>query len=113
VTELAGDRLVMMLDVEKVLSETTTQDDQYLFKGIEPIADVKYTVFFADDSSVARKQIERTLEVLGVPYVGSINGRMAWEELQKVARHAQATGRQVNELVSLVLTDVEMPEMDG
>jgi len=113
VTELADKKLVMMLDVEKVLSETTTQDDQHLFKGIEPLEGTQHTVYFADDSSVARKQIERTLDVLGVPYVGSLNGRMAWEELQKAAHHAQATGRKVSELVSLVLTDVEMPEMDG
>ncbi len=113
VTELADKKLVMMLDVERVLSETTTQDDQHLFKGIEPLEDAQHTVYFADDSSVARKQIERTLDVLGVPYVGSLNGRMAWEELQKAAHHAQATGRKVSELVSLVLTDVEMPEMDG
>lgn len=113
VTELKDNKLVMMLDVEKVLAETTTQDDQYLFKGIEPIEGSAHTVYFADDSSVARRQIERTLEVLGVPYVGSINGRMAWEELQKAARFAESTGRKVSDVVSLVLTDVEMPEMDG
>lgn len=113
VTELKDNKLVMMLDVEKVLAETTTQDDQYLFKGIEPIEGSSHTVYFADDSSVARRQIERTLDVLGVPYVGSINGRMAWEELQKAARFAESTGRKVSDVVSLVLTDVEMPEMDG
>ncbi|MCC4116879.1 chemotaxis protein [Aromatoleum toluclasticum] len=113
VTELKDNRLVMMLDVEKVLAETTNQDDQYLFKGIEPIEGSTHTVYFADDSSVARRQIERTLEVLGVPYVGAINGRMAWEELLKAARFAEATGRNVSDVVSLVLTDVEMPEMDG
>ncbi|MBD5801620.1 Chemotaxis protein CheV [Azoarcus sp. Aa7] len=113
VTELKDNKLVMMLDVEKVLAETTTQDDQYLFKGIEPIEGSSHTVYFADDSSVARRQIERTLDVLGVPYVGSINGRMAWEELQKAARFAETTGRKVSDVVSLVLTDVEMPEMDG
>ena len=113
VTELPGERLVMMLDVEKVLSETTTQDDPLLFRGIEPLDDAAQTVYFADDSSVARKQIERTLEALGVPYVGSINGRAAWQELQKIATHADVTGRKVSELVGLVLTDVEMPEMDG
>lgn len=113
VTELKDNKLVMMLDVEKVLAETTNHDDQYLFKGIEPIEGSTHTVYFADDSSVARRQIERTLDVLGVPYVGSINGRMAWEELQKAARYAESTGRKVSDVVSLVLTDVEMPEMDG
>jgi two-component system chemotaxis response regulator CheV len=113
VTELPGNKLVMMLDVEKVLSETTRYDDEFLFKGIQPLEGGEYTVYFADDSSVARKQIERTLNVLGVPYVGAINGRMAWQELQKVASHAESTGRKAKDLVSLVLTDVEMPEMDG
>ena len=113
VTELKDNKLVMTLDVEKVLAETTNHDDQYLFKGIEPIEGSTHTVYFADDSSVARRQIERTLDVLGVPYVGSINGRMAWEELQKAARYAESTGRKVSDVVSLVLTDVEMPEMDG
>ncbi|MBL8460425.1 chemotaxis protein [Zoogloea sp.] len=114
VTELPGPKLVMLLDVEKVLSETTRYDDEFLFKGIEPIeSDDSITVYFADDSSVARKQIERTLDVLGVRYVGTVNGRAAWEELEKLASYAAASGRKVKELVALVLTDVEMPEMDG
>lgn len=114
VTELPGPKLVMLLDVEKVLSETTRYDDEFLFKGIEPIeSDGSITVYFADDSSVARKQIERTLDVLGVRYVGTVNGRAAWDELEKLASYAAASGRKVKELVALVLTDVEMPEMDG
>ncbi len=113
VTELADDRLVMMLDVEKVLSETARYDDELQFKGIDPINGESRMVFFADDSSVARKQIELTLEKLDVPYQATINGRQAWEELQKIARHAQATGRTVADIISVILTDVEMPEMDG
>ncbi len=114
VTELPGPRLVMMLDVEKVLSETTRYDDDLMFKGIEPIASEEpVTVYFADDSSVARKQIERTLDTLGVRYVGSVNGRAAWDELQKLAHYAESSGRKIRDLLQMVLTDVEMPEMDG
>ncbi len=114
VTELPGPKLVMLLDVEKVLSETTRYDDEFLFKGIDPIvADEPLTVYYADDSSVARKQIERTLDALGVRYVGSVNGRQAWTELEKLASYAASSGRKVKDMVALVLTDVEMPEMDG
>ena len=113
VTELKDNKLVMMLDVEKVLAETTNQDDQHLFKAIRPLENSSATVYFADDSSVARKQIERTLDAMGVAYVGAVNGRMAWEELQKAARQAEAAGLRASDVVSLVLTDVEMPEMDG
>lgn len=113
VTELRDNRLVMMLDVERVLAETTSYDDDFLFQGIKPLDRPDVTVLFTDDSSVARSQIERTLTALGVKYVGTINGRLAWEELQKIAAHAEAMGKPVKEMVQLVLTDVEMPEMDG
>lgn len=112
ITELPDNRLVMMLDVEKVLAETAKYDEAMLFNGIEPVEDDRIVVF-ADDSAVARGQIERTLNVLGIEYVSAINGRRAVEELQKIAAHAQSTGRSVRELVSVILTDVEMPEMDG
>lgn len=113
VTELPDGRLVMMLDVEKVLSETTNYDEEIVYRNIKPLSDPTLTVFFADDSVVARKQITRTLEAMNVKYVGAINGREAWNELEKIATYALASGRKVSDLVSLVLTDVEMPEMDG
>ncbi len=113
VTELADGRLVMMMDVEKVLSATTNYDEESVYRNIKPLNDPKLTVFFADDSVVARKQIMRTLDAMNVKHVGAINGREAWNELEKVATYAQASGQNINDLVSLVLTDVEMPEMDG
>ncbi|MFB0934656.1 MAG: chemotaxis protein [Propionivibrio sp.] len=113
VTELPDGRLVMMMDVEKVLSETTKYDDEVVYRNIKPLNDPSLTVFFADDSVVARKQIVRTLNAMHVKYVEAINGRAAWEELEKIAAYAQASGQQVSDLVSLILTDVEMPEMDG
>jgi two-component system chemotaxis response regulator CheV len=113
VTELPDGRLVMMMDVEKVLSETTNYDEEAVFRNIKPLNDPSLTVFFADDSIVARKQITRTLDAMNVKYVGAINGREAWNELEKVAAYAQSSGQQITDLISLVLTDVEMPEMDG
>lgn len=113
VTELADHRLVMMLDVEKVLAETTNIDDEYMFKDIKPVEAESATVFFADDSSVARSQIQRTLDAMKVPYNAAVNGRQAWDELDRVANYAISHGRNVRDSVALVLTDVEMPEMDG
>lgn len=50
---------------------------------------------------------------MNVKYVEAINGRAAWEELERIAAYAQVSGQAEPDLVSLVLTDVEMPEMDG
>jgi CheY-like chemotaxis protein len=70
-------------------------------------------VFYCDDSSVARKQIERTLVAMGVKGLAAVNGRQMWEEMEKVATYAQSVGKPASSIISLVLTDIEMPEMDG
>jgi len=103
----------MMMDVEKILSETTNYDDEIVYRNIKPLENPGLTVFFADDSAVARRQIQRTLEAMGVKYVAAINGLEAWVELEKMATYAVASGQRVIDLISLVLTDIEMPEMDG
>lgn len=113
VTELQDNRLVMMLDVERVLAETAKADDTMLFSNIPSLGREDLTVLYADDSSVARGQIERTLSAMGVRGISAVNGRAAWDELQRLATFAEAAGRHVKDYVQLVLTDVEMPEMDG
>jgi len=113
VTELADGRLVMMMDVEKVLSETSRFDDDYLFNNISPIEVDNRTIFFADDSSVARNQISRTLDAMNIRGISANNGRQAWDELQKIAAQADVAHVPVTSYIQLILTDVEMPEMDG
>ncbi len=113
ITELKDNRLVMMMDVEKVLSETSNFDkDEVIFKNVKPLGKER-TVFFVDDSSVARGQIARTLDVMQVKYISAINGRQAWEELVKMADFADSTGTPLKNFFQAILTDVEMPEMDG
>ena len=92
VTELPDGRLVMMMDVEKVLSETTNYDEEIVYRNIKPLNDPTLTVYFADDSVVARNQITRTLEAMNVKYVAAMNGREAWNELEKVAAYAETSG---------------------
>jgi len=114
VSELADKRLLMMVDVEKVLAEMHPQENDLIYRSIKKIEQESLgTVFFADDSLVARKLVERTLETMGVRHYGSINGRETWDALEKTAARAAVTGRPTSDFVSLVITDIEMPEMDG
>lgn len=112
VTELPDGRLVMLMDVEKILAETTQTDDEHIFAAV-PAAKPGHTIFFCDDSPIARKQIERTLQAMGVSYHFATNGRAAWEDLRKLADQADAQHKPLTQLIQLILTDVEMPEMDG
>lgn len=114
VTELDNGKLVMMLDVEKVLAETTAGATQIDVNTI--IQDKNFvtkTVYFADDSVVARRQIEMTLDAMQVRHMHAINGKRAWDDLLRLAQSAEIQGKTVRDLVQLILTDVEMPEMDG
>jgi len=114
ITELKDKRLVMMLDVEKVLSETGHfGSDEMIFNSVKQLGKENCTVFFADDSSVARNQIARTLEAMGIKHLSAINGRKAWEELTRMADYANTSNTPLKDLVQVILTDVEMPEMDG
>jgi len=113
VADLQDDRIVMILDVEKILDETTGRTtDPHLFDGIEKV-DVPARMFFADDSSVARTQIEMTMDRMGIQHISAKNGKQAWEMLSKIAAEAEAEGRSVADKLDFILTDVEMPEMDG
>jgi two-component system chemotaxis response regulator CheV len=114
VTELADGRLVMMIDVERVLADTTdSAATEFMYRSIVPLGVPDRTVLFADDSSVARKQISHTLHAMEVRQIEAHNGRQAWDELERIAHHAANTGEPIANYLQAVLTDVEMPEMDG
>ena len=113
VTELPDKRIVMIIDVEKVLAETEgVGEDPTLFAGIEAL-EQPATILFADDSVVARKQITATLDHLGVRHIGTKNGEEAWKKLLELADRSDASHVPMYEIVSAILTDVEMPGMDG
>jgi two-component system chemotaxis response regulator CheV len=113
VTELEDKRIVMVIDVEKVLAETTGKlEDNTAFEGMEKTGN-DATVLYVDDSSVARTQIAKTLDTLGVKHMAAKNGEEAWERLQEIAERAELMKVPVSNLVQLVLTDIEMPGMDG
>ena len=113
VTELKDGRIVMMMDVEKILAETSSYADDLNISALTPLELGEKTIFFADDSVVARKQIQKTLEALGLKYMFATNGKEAWQELQKLAARADVLHQPAKEYIQLILTDVEMPEMDG
>ncbi|MDJ0740253.1 MAG: chemotaxis protein [Gammaproteobacteria bacterium] len=114
VAELRDQRLVMIMDVEKVLAETSRfYDDEQFFDDVDRFEDREISGFFADDSSVARKQISMTLDHMRIKYTSAVNGAEAWQRLQEIAAHAEAAGRPVTDYLQFILTDVEMPEMDG
>ncbi|OUR65105.1 fused signal transduction protein/response regulator [Methylophaga sp. 42_25_T18] len=114
VSELPDKRLVMIMDVEKVLADAGSFYDETIFDGINKL-DTEHTrtILFADDSKIARTQITKCLEHMGVKYLTTINGAEAWALLDKLATKCAEEERDITTEIQAVLTDVEMPEMDG
>lgn len=104
------DKLVEIIDVEKILSEVvgvTNDISENVMAGSSVEAGANILV--ADDSSVARRQIKRTLDQLGIESTLVNDGKEAldvlldWaEEDPDIAKH-----------LTMVISDVEMPNMDG
>jgi two-component system chemotaxis response regulator CheV len=111
-----GSRLAQVLDVEAILQLVSPSDGQEITP--EKVGDRLQLkpgaiVLAADDSFVARSLIEKELKVLQAPYEMLKSGKEAWDRLNAIAASAEAEGLTVADKVALVLTDLEMPEMDG
>ncbi|MFC0133481.1 chemotaxis protein CheV [Massilia eurypsychrophila] len=111
-----GGRLAQVLDLETILRNMTPTDRPDVNPGtIGPVIKLKpgAVVLAADDSVVARALIEQGLDAVGVPFIMTKTGKEAWDQLHAIAQQAEAEGKTVYDKVALVLTDLEMPEMDG
>jgi len=111
ITELPGGKLVSILDVEQILSNVIGED---VVPHLDPVEEkTQATIFFADDSGLARKKIMEVLDKMKLPYQYAINGKEAWEKLSALASRSDLEKKTVKESIGLILTDAEMPEMDG
>jgi two-component system chemotaxis response regulator CheV len=114
VTMLDDGRMVLILDVEKILTEICPRSDDEVYAGVSPTDGLqKKRALFADDSAVARTQIRKTLERIGMSYLQASTGREAWELLLSLAEKAKEEGKSIRDEVHLVVSDIEMPDMDG
>ncbi|MBW3140147.1 chemotaxis protein CheV [Ferrimonas balearica] len=111
VTELE-EQLVEILDVEKILDEISparAEVSDELVAELAPAAATRQTILVADDSAVARKQIQRALEPMGLDIIVVKDGLEALNKLKELAADCQ----DISEKLNLVVSDIEMPEMDG
>lgn len=109
-------RLAQVLDVEAILQMVSPSDGHEVTEEkVGPKLKLKpgTIILAADDSFVARSLIEQELKALAAPYEMVKSGKEAWDRLNAIARGAEAEGKTVLDRVAMVLTDLEMPEMDG
>jgi two-component system chemotaxis response regulator CheV len=109
-------RLAQVLDVEQILRDVMPQDKEEI--GADKIGPrialpPGAVILAADDSPVARMMIEQGLQAMDASYIMTKTGKEAWDKLQSIAIQAASEGKTAKDKVALILTDLEMPEMDG
>jgi two-component system chemotaxis response regulator CheV len=105
-------QLVEIIDVEKILAEVAPVSE-VISAGVIDVETqgraVTKHVLIVDDSSVARKQVTRCLQSVGVEVTALNDGRQALEFLRKLADE----GKRPEDEFIMLISDIEMPEMDG
>lgn len=106
-----GDALIQVLDVESVLADIShARMDARLDPALAlPAGAPPMQVLVVDDSRVARQQIRGVLDQLGVGVTLLSDGRQALDHLLQL----EAAGERPSQRYALVVSDIEMPAMDG
>ena len=110
IAQCAGE-LVTILDFEKIVAEiapeTTIQISEVEQMGDRPLCDSPLVI--AEDSVLLQKMIDDSLERAGFMDVKNFNnGHEAWNYLNSLRNDEHLYDK-----VNLIITDIEMPEMDG
>ncbi len=106
------DKNILMVDVEKIIAEINPKLGMEQVEDIHHLDGTNYTILMAEDSPTIRKMILDRLNVASYNVISCNDGLQAWEMLEGFAERAKA-GEDLRSMVNLVITDIEMPQLDG
>ncbi len=104
-------KLVIILDFEKIVTdispETGLKVEEIRELGERERNDIP--ILMAEDSALLNKLISDSLKEAGyVNLIDCVNGQDAWDYIEQAANEGNVTDK-----VKVVITDIEMPIMDG
>ncbi|MDW6004219.1 chemotaxis protein [Vibrio mangrovi] len=115
--------LIMILDFEKIIADINPELSMEKYDvRVDKSIDLNQkmiskrnakTVMVVDDSAFIRSLIQDTLSSAGYNVIACKDGGEAFEKLMNIEKSAAEEGVQVRELIDAIVTDVEMPRMDG
>ena len=107
------DRIVFLLDLEKVVADLNPKLGLRLDDLGADWTNTGYKALVADDSALVREMLRDLLEKAGFAVEVVSNGRAAWDRMEEFKRRAEETGCDINDFVHVMVSDIEMPVMDG
>jgi two-component system chemotaxis response regulator CheV len=113
------DRIILLLDFEKIVGEFCSQsalrpiDSAELLEREPNVDRSRKTILVADDSHFIRHTMCSSLREAGYRVEEAENGAQAWQMIQERVQRCAQEGTDIRTILSLIITDVEMPQMDG
>ncbi len=107
-----ADHLIQLLDMETILTDLNPETmRQAAFSPVR--AKEHYPVLVADDSSAILEMITKNLRAANFRPFTVTNGQQAWQTICGLRDRAAAEGKDIHDLVRIVISDIEMPMLDG
>ncbi|MGE4312458.1 chemotaxis protein [Desulfovibrio sp.] len=107
------DRIIFLLDLEKVVANLNPKLGLRLDDLGKDWSNSGYRALVADDSALVREMLRDLMEKAGFTVEVVSNGRAAWERLEDFKRRCEESGQPITDFVRVVVSDIEMPVMDG
>ena len=106
-------RIVFILDLERIVSELNPDMRLKFDDNVEFTTDNQYKALIADDSPLIREMIGDMLGQAGFRVEKTNNGKECWDRLKEIKEQAEREDRHITDFVEVIVTDIEMPMMDG
>ena len=112
------DRIILVLDFEKIVAEFCPSsalkplEKEHLAVTSETDRSSR-TILVADDSPFIRSTMCSTLRSAGYNVLEAVNGADAWEKIKDILKQCIEEKVPFRSKMQLLITDVEMPQMDG
>ncbi|QIL86430.1 chemotaxis protein CheV [Vibrio sp. HDW18] len=116
-------KLIMILDFEKIIADINPELSMEKYNvTLDKKVDLNQrmitkrnakTVMVVDDSAFIRSLIQDTLSSAGYNVIACKDGGEAFEKMMELKQVAKAENIAISELIDALVTDVEMPRMDG
>lgn len=107
------DRIVFILDLEKIVTELNPSLGLRLDTAIDWSQTNNYRAIVCDDSSLIRNMLKTLLQQANFEVHDFTNGQEVWDELVRLRKLAIEEGKDVSDYVQVLISDIEMPRMDG
>ena len=106
-------RIIFLLDLEKIVADLNPQLRMRLDEAVDWSGNPHYRAMICDDSTLIREMIKDLLQKANFDVEAHSTGKGVWDRLVEIKAKAAEEGRRITDYVEVVVSDIEMPSMDG